>query len=169
MDSVSVTESSLSTMMDVQRQPRSWVFLQHWAEKRKDPKSDKIFAHCLFPTCNAKFAVVRGGTTGIAGHLQSKHHVTREVVNDGTFPRRRGVIDALIANAGKRPAENFSRDDFLDAISKFLVSRKLPFNLVNDPMLQQVINLAQLASSKDEIKLPSNDTISRKVSTTPHP
>ena len=68
-----------------------------------------------------------------------------------------------MANAGKQAGELFSREEFLDVLTKFLVKNKLPFRLVADPALQELLRLAQQATSMQDISLPSKDMIRNKV------
>lgn len=75
-----------------------------------------------------------------------------------------GPLDlAMAATSGWSAPEPITKDNFMDALIKFIVSNKLPMTLVEDTTFQSLLNVAQLAQSQEIVRLPSKDTISTKV------
>ncbi|KAG0009430.1 hypothetical protein BGZ82_004024, partial [Podila clonocystis] len=141
---------------------RSWVYLNGWASKR--PLGDGQFEiSCLFRGCKKKYKVSKGSTSNIDKHLKNDHHLTNAIHNNGTNQVPLGPLDLVMAATNGRSApEPVTKDNFMDALIKFIVSNKLPMTLVEDTTFQSLLNVAQLAQSQEIVRLPSKDTISTK-------
>ncbi|KAF9554122.1 hypothetical protein EC968_009887, partial [Mortierella alpina] len=144
------------------RKARSWVFVNGWAVKNlfADGKTEQIC--CKFPRCTAAYANQKGSTSNISVHLKDKHKINPSDINDETFVARKGPMDRMLAKGSKRSADEFSPDEFSDALLMFIVSDKQSFTIVHSPRLQRLLILAHQAPSAEFLKLPSNDTISRR-------
>ncbi|KAF9342740.1 hypothetical protein BGX26_006927, partial [Mortierella sp. AD094] len=59
--------------------------------------------------------------------------------------------------------KTFDPKAFLDALVRFLVKNRLPFTFVDIKDFQDVLYGAQLATSRVQIELPSNDTIAARI------
>lgn len=64
---------------------------------------------------------------------------------------------------GKR-ARTFNAEDFQRVFVKFLVTSKLPFTTCKNAALQELLELARVAPTSSDVKLPSTSTCTRKVS-----
>jgi hypothetical protein len=99
----------------------------------------------------------------MVNHLRDKHYIEANDVNGPQFEPKKGPIDKLMANRNKRAAEVFTPEAFSDALLRFLITNKLPLSLVNDGSFQDLLYLSNDAPSKACLKLPSNDTVGKKV------
>jgi len=140
----------------------SWVW--RWAEKRTDAAGN-VRVHCLVPRCPQKkgWAWIGSSTTNIRNHLRTDHKLDSETRNDGTNPSLKGPIVTAISNHGKRSSAHFSTDALEQQVCKILVRHKLPYTFAQSPLLTELLEIAHGAPSRDDLKLPSNDTISRRV------
>lgn len=76
---------------------------------------------------------------------------------------RTGSIEHALANNGKRSSSHFTKDTFERHICKVLIRHKLPYTFVQSPLLKELLELAHAAPSIEDLQLPSNDTITRRV------
>jgi len=75
---------------------------------------------------------------------------------------QKGPLHRAMEQAANQPPA-VTKDDFLDALVKFVIRNKLPISLVEDPTFQSLLNFAYLAQSEDVIELPKKDAFSSKV------
>lgn len=140
----------------------SWVW--QWAEKRVDA-SGNTRIYCTVPRCAQKkgWVLIRGSTSNIRHHLKTDHKL-RE--GSGSHAGQSGSLEDAFTNQGKRSSAHFTTEAFEHHVCKILVRHKLPYTFVQWSLLQELLDLAHSAPSKEDLKLPSNDTISRRVSET---
>jgi hypothetical protein len=138
----------------------SWVW--KWAEKRTDEVGN-VRVHCLVNRCPQKkgWAMIGSSTSNIRNHLVKDHKLNSQSAKDGSS--RTGSIENAIANQGKRSSAHFSKDELERQVCKILVRHKLPYTFVQSPLLQELLDLAHSAPNAEDLKLPSNDTITRRV------
>ncbi|KAG0313490.1 hypothetical protein BG000_005877, partial [Podila horticola] len=109
--------------------------------------------------------VYSGTNTSILGHLADKHKVNKDHINDDDFYKVRvtGALPAAMANHGKRVAGDagYSKDVFNKKACMYMVRSGLPPTAVESTDLQDLLYIAHSAPSRDDLKLPSNDTMSR--------
>ena len=139
----------------------SWVW--QWAEKRVDA-AGKTRIYCLVPRCTQKkgWVLIRGSTSNISHHLKTDHKLSEK--DDGPQASQPGSIENALTIQGKRSSAHFSKDTLERHVCKILVRHKLPYTFVQWSLIQELLELAHSAPSKEDLKLPSNDTISRRVS-----
>lgn len=99
----------------------------------------------------------------MVSHLRDKHFINADAVNSPTFQARKGPLDKLMAKGSKRTADIFTQEGFSDALLRFLITNKLPLSLVNDRSFQDLLYVTNDAPSKSFVKLPSNDTVGKRV------
>ena len=146
------------------RKSSSWVW--RWATKRSDTAGN-VRVYCSVLGCSQKkgWAYVESSTTNIRKHLSGDHKLTEHHQKDGTSTAisRAGSIETALANLGKRNVSHYSTEALERQVCKVLVHHKLPYTIVESPALMELLHIAQAAPSADDIKLPSNDTITRRV------
>ncbi|KAI1285863.1 hypothetical protein EDD11_000654, partial [Mortierella claussenii] len=146
-----------------EKEPRdkegSWVW--RWAEKRTTNGETKAF--CAVKGCRQKtgYAFAGSSTTNLIKHLSKVHGLSQDNQNDGSFSGRASIGDAL-TNQGKRSSAHFSTEELEQKLCKVLVRHKLPYTFVQSSALQELLHLAHAAPSMNDLKLPSNDTITRR-------
>ena len=142
----------------------SWVW--QWAEERVDAAGGTRI-YCLVPRCTQKkgWASMRGSTSNIRNHLRSDHKLNEhsKVVRTGQQGQP-GAIENALTTQGKRTSAHFSTDALERQVCKILVRHKLPYSFVQSSLVQELLEIAHSAPSKEDLELPSNDTISRRVS-----
>jgi hypothetical protein len=87
--------------------------------------------------------------------------MTALCIDYSTYGQRGPLFHAFEQAANQPPA--VTKEDFQDALVKFVVRNKLPISLVEDPTFQSLVNLAFLAQDEDVIELPKKDAFSDKV------
>jgi hypothetical protein len=139
----------------------SWVW--QFAEKRDDPAGGTRI-YCLVPRCTQKkgWASMRGSTTNIRNHLRTDHKLNEK--SQAVRTGQPGPIEDALATQGKRSSAHFSTDALERQVCKILVRHKLPYSFVQSSLVQELLEIAHSAPSMEDLKLPSNDTISRRVS-----
>ncbi|KAF9176218.1 hypothetical protein BGZ50_001391, partial [Haplosporangium sp. Z 11] len=156
--------SSIGAASEKMREKKgSWVW--RWAEKRTDVAGN-IRVYCLVPGCLQKkgWVWIGSSTSNIRNHLIGDHHLNGFVQKDGVYTGQTGSIESVLANKGKRSSAHFSTDVLERHICKILVRHKLPYTFVQSPLLKELLDLAHAAPSTDALKLPSDDTISKRMS-----
>ncbi|KAG0335109.1 hypothetical protein BG005_004669, partial [Podila minutissima] len=134
---------------------RSWVYTNGWAAKCcLDAINYEVF--CKFPGCKKMYKSVKGSTGNIAEHLRTTHKLTKKHVNDGKL--KNPITEAF--TQGRPP---ITRDDFIIALIKFVISNKLPMSLVEDPSFQSLLNIAHSAHTDDIVKLPKKDSFKSRI------
>lgn len=151
------------TSKDPEKTPekKSWVW--RWAKKQEDADGvSRIY--CTVPRCTQKkgWKFVRGSTSNIRTHLISDHKLNDK--GKGVDAGQPGSIENAFTAQGKRSSAHFSTDLFEQQVCKVMVHHKLPYTFVQSGLLQDLLVIAHSAPSKEDLKLPSKDTISRRVS-----
>ncbi|KAG0195189.1 hypothetical protein BGX28_002041, partial [Mortierella sp. GBA30] len=149
------------------RKKRSWVWTNGWTATRMYVEGgnqvEKIV--CLYRGCRHEPFVYGGTTTGILSHLTEKHKLNKSHFNSDDFytARLTGALPTAMANHGKRVADgaDYSKDAFNKKVCMYLVRGRLPHIAVESSDLQDLLYMARSAPSFDDLKLPSNDTMSR--------
>lgn len=143
------------------RKEPSWVWL--WAEKRVDAAGNAR-AYCLVPRCPQKkgWALPRGSTSNIVNHLRFTHRLSEK--SEGYQTGQSGSLENAFANQGKRSSAHFSADVLERQVCKILVRHKLPYTFVQSTLVQELLKIAHSAPSMKDLELPSNDTITKRVS-----
>jgi len=115
------------------------------------------------PRCAQKKGWVsqRSSTSNIRTHLITDHKLHQK--SHGIQSFRSGGIEDALTTQGKRSSAHFSTDALERQVCKILVRHKLPYTFAEWPLIQELLELAQSAPSSDALKLPSNDTIARRV------
>lgn len=140
------------------REPWAWAVVNGWAEHFESPTEKGI--RCLYPGCPKKYYTTSMTTSGANRHLRSVHKINKESgVNDGSLSRS-GPLDALFHPS--KQARVFDPTRFDDLLVRYIVRTKQPFSAVESPELQELLNHCTMASMS-QVKLPSSDTIARKV------
>jgi len=154
-------ENKRDKKKDQKTDKMSWVW-RH-AEKRADAAGDTRI-YCLVARCTQKkgWAWMRGSTSNIRNHLMSEHKLNEK--SDGIHIGQSGSIESAFASHGKRSSAHFSTDALERQVCKILVRHKLPYTFVQSSLVQELLELAHAAPSMEDLKLSSNDTISRRVS-----
>lgn len=99
-------------------------------------------------------------TTGVNRHLQSAHKINKESgMNDGSLSQS-GLLDTLFHPS--KQARVFDPTRFDDLLVRYIIRMKQPFSVIESPELQELLNHCTMASMS-QVKLPSSDTIARKV------
>ncbi|KAF9094757.1 hypothetical protein BGX27_001376, partial [Mortierella sp. AM989] len=121
----------------------SWVW--RWAEKKTD-ETGKLRVYCTVSGCQQQkgWSFIRGSTSNIRNHLIVDHHLNANSEKNSFYTGQ----SASIAAQGKRSAAHFSTDLFEH----------------QSPDLKVLLELAHAAPSVTDLSLPSNDTITRRVS-----
>jgi len=107
------------------------------------------------------YAWIKSSTTNIRNHLIHDHKLNEKTPAEGS--RLTGALEAALTNLGKRTAAQFSKQEFERQFCKVLVRHQLPYTLVESQELLELLKMAQSAASQDDIQLPSNDTIAKRV------
>jgi len=74
-----------------------------------------------------------------------------------------GSIENALAAKRKRSSANFPIDALERQVYHILVRHKLPYTFVQSSLVQELLEIVHSAPSKENLKLPSNDTISGRV------
>ncbi|KAG0287571.1 hypothetical protein BGZ97_007060, partial [Linnemannia gamsii] len=90
--------------------------------------------------------------------LTIEHKLHEHSEKDGV---QTGSIESAFSNQEKRSLAHFSTDALERQVCKILVRHKLPYTFVQSSLLQELLELAHAAPSKEDLKLPSNDTIAK--------
>lgn len=137
----------------------SWVW--RWAQKRTD-SSGTVRVYCMVKRCTQKngYACHNSSTTNIRNHLINDHKLNANVQQEGS--RLAGPLESSF-NLGKRSAEQFTACAFERQFCKVLIRNQLAYSTVECPEILQLLKMAHSAPSQDDIRLPSNDTIARRV------
>ncbi|KAF9137261.1 hypothetical protein BGX20_007910, partial [Mortierella sp. AD010] len=101
-----------------------------------------------------------GGTTNIRNHLMSVHKFDENGVPIASSTS--GSLEEAFSNQGKRTSAHFTTEAFEHQVCKILIKHKLPYTFVQSSLVQELLQLAHAAPSKDLLTLPSNDTITRR-------
>jgi hypothetical protein len=138
-----------------------WAFKHAWATREHQPDgSQKIF--CRYPGCTKVYKTKLYTTSGIINHLKERHGINKSSSpNDGTKRKSDvlGPMDSLVERTSI-----FNPNTFMESLIAFLVRNKLPFSLVDSTEFQELLYNAQLATSRVQVELPSNDTMATRVS-----
>lgn len=135
-----------------------WAIKNKWAERTES--KGMVVIRCLFPGCVQKYKTKSMTTSGINKHLKNAHKITEDSgVNDGSLSRA-GPLDSFF-HPNKQPRV-FDPTRFDDLLVRFIVRTKQPFSIVKSHELQDLLNHATLATLP-QVKLPSNDTMAKKV------
>ncbi|KAG9319036.1 hypothetical protein KVV02_006986, partial [Mortierella alpina] len=110
----------------------------------------------------AGYAYLNSSTTTIMNHLRKAHNIGENSPMNRS--RLSGPIDSAFENSRKRSAEQFTSQALDRQFCKVLIRNQMPYNTVECPEMLKLLKVAQSAPSQDAIKLPSNDTIARRVS-----
>lgn len=145
--------------------PHSWVWCNGWVETCII--NERKIITCLFPGCRKTFKSINGSMTNVKNHLEWDHLLTKDTLNNGSIRAGDGPLERALVNHGKRPADHFSAEDWSSTLTRFMVHNKLPFTFFEDLDFQVLLFMVQEALSKDLLKLPSNDTMARKVNYPP--
>ncbi|KAG9319109.1 hypothetical protein KVV02_004693, partial [Mortierella alpina] len=162
---VSVSEMDVTSIasqdgasMGAPRTPRGWATKNKWAEHATTKEGKGIL--CLFPGCRKFYQTSSFTTSGVNRHLQSAHKINKESgVNDGSLSRS-GPLDAHLYPS--KQARIIHPTCFDDLLVRYIVRTKQPFSAVGSTELQELLNHCTMASMS-QVKLPSSDTIARKV------
>jgi len=149
-----------SSTVDKKIEKQSWVW--QWARKEKDDTGN-IRVYCTVPRCTNRkgWAMVSSSTSNIRRHLINDHKLNENGTGLGNLQVR--SIEEAFNNQGKRTSAHFSKELLEQQVCKVLVRHKLPFLIVESPHMQELLEIARLAPTMDDLKLPSKDTISRRV------
>jgi len=81
--------------------------------------------------------------------------------------RLTGALPAAMTNKGKRAADvaDYSKDAFNKKVCMYFVHGRLPHIAVRSSDLQDLLYMTRSALTLDDLKRPSNDTMSRMVRT----
>jgi len=140
------------------REPWAWSIKNKWAEHTTTKEGKGI--RCLYPGCGKFYRTSSMTTTGVNRHLRNAHKINSESgVNDGSLSRS-GPLDVLFHPS--KQARFFDPTRFDDLLVRYIVRTKQPFSVVESPDFQELLNHCTMASMS-QVKLPSSDTIARKV------
>ncbi|KAG2217218.1 hypothetical protein INT45_013963, partial [Circinella minor] len=160
-DTESVSNSISKSQHDSSIKETSFIFKYGYGQRFTDDK-DAPQIKCFVGNCNSSFASKDSYTSGLVKHLQNKHQITADNGPHTGAKRPGGPIDLFVQ--AKRPCV-FTANDLIKAFIKFIVKTKLPFTMAENDDLQELLNIAQSATAMEMVKLPSTDTITRKIST----
>lgn len=140
----------------------SWVW--RWSEKRSDAANNTRI-YCLVRGCSQKkgWALVGSSNNNVKNYHMIDHKLGKDVRKDGPYTGQTGSIQSTLEYQGKRSSAHFTTDDLERNVTKLLVRHKLPYTYVESPLLTELLHLAHAAPSTVDLKLPSNDTITRRV------
>jgi hypothetical protein len=93
----------------------------------------------------------------------SDHKLSKDVRKDGVYTGQTGSIQSAMAKQGKRSSIHFTTEELERHVCKILVRHKLPYTFAESSSLTELLHLAHAAPSITDLKLPSNDTITRRV------
>ena len=137
----------------------AWAIKNGWAERALTKKGSTSI-RCLYPGCRQIYITSTMTTSGINRHLANAHKITAESdANDGRLSRA-GPLDILF-HSSKQPRV-FDPTRFDDLLVRFIVRTKQPYAIVKSPELQDLLNHASMATMS-QVKLPSDDTMAKKV------
>lgn len=158
-DTESVSSVVSGSQHDSSVKETSFIFKYGYGQRFTDDKGAPRIK-CLVGTCNRSFASKDSSTSGLVKHLHNKHQITADNGPHTGAKRSGGPMDLFVQ--AKRPRV-FTADDFIKTFIKFIVKTKLPFTMAENDDLQELLNIAQSATAMEMVKLPSTDTITRKV------
>ncbi|KAF9081767.1 hypothetical protein BGX27_004778, partial [Mortierella sp. AM989] len=139
---------------------KSWIW--RWADKVTDGNGiNRVY--CKVKPCSKKkgWALVNSSTSNIIRHLKTEHKLD-ENTTSVNLKGQAGSIEGAFATQGKRSRAHFTSDELERQVCKMLVRNQLPFTLGGSTDLQRLLELAHAAPSIEDLKLPSNDTLSRR-------
>ena len=136
----------------------SWVFTGGWSTR----VDDKI--RCLYPGCIAKPLYGHNSNTStIKNHLKRVHGITGGINNGSKHTGDNSTLAEAWTNI--KNARTFSNEEFMSRLLRFLVRSHLPFTIFEIADFQELLNFVQCAPERQLVKLPSADTMTRKVNT----
>ncbi|KAF8946685.1 hypothetical protein BGZ46_005742, partial [Entomortierella lignicola] len=152
--------SGAETITENVSEKSSWIW--RWATKVPVGKN-AYRVYCNVSPCSKKkgWALINSSTTNIIRHLKTDHKLDENSCSVNSRGQA-GSIESAFNMQGKRPRAHFSSDELERQVCKMLVCHQLPYTLGESAILQKLLELAHAAPSIEDLKLPSNDTLSRR-------
>lgn len=118
---------------------------------------------CRVRGCKKSYSAKKGNTSNLVTHLKQDHSITSSSPPN-TGQKRDGPMDVFIGQAQQQKnARIFSRDEFDQLVSRFIVRARLPFSIVEQPEFQQLLSYAASAPNLHSVKLLSADAATSQV------
>lgn len=158
MDGVESDTSQVNQTQLIQSNKRAKHWLYQWYDT--EMRQGNKFYICQQSSCKKPFKDPKGTTTGLKNHL-IKHGINEQSSKDTPFPSQ--GLDRFLAPNPLVP-QRFDQQLFRDKLALFITTASLPYTIAENPHLQAVLNMAQIAPSLAHVKLPSDSTIPIDIS-----